>query len=44
MEKQQLALGEGGGKQLIDILCLADYPQIKAGPGAANTVHVSLVA
>ena len=42
MEKQQLALGESGGKPLIDILCLADYPQIKAG--AVNTVHVMLAA
>jgi len=41
MEKQQLVLA-AGGKPLLDILCLADYPQIKAG--GVNTVLVSLAA
>ncbi|KAI8473308.1 MAG: hypothetical protein J3K34DRAFT_411589 [Monoraphidium minutum] len=39
LEKQQLDLG---GKRLLDILCLADYPQITAG--AVNAVDVSLAA
>jgi hypothetical protein len=39
MERQQLVLQEGG-KPLLDILCLSDYPQIKAGE--ANAVVVSL--
>ncbi|GBF97792.1 hypothetical protein Rsub_10217 [Raphidocelis subcapitata] len=39
MERQQLVLEEGG-RPLLDILCLSDYPQIKAGE--ANAVVVSL--
>jgi hypothetical protein len=39
MERQQLVLADGG-KPLLDILCLADYPQIKAGD--VNEVLVSL--
>jgi hypothetical protein len=39
-EKQRLTLGDGG-KPLLDILCLADYPQFGAG-GAATNVLVTL--
>jgi hypothetical protein len=39
MEKQQLVLADGG-KPLLEILCLADYPQIK--PREVNQVLVAL--
>lgn len=40
MDKQQLVLEGGAGKPLLDILCLADFPGIKAG--AVNTISVTL--
>lgn len=40
MEQQRLTLA-ATGKQLLDILCLADYPQITSGAPNAVTVAVA---
>ena len=37
MEQQRLTFTEGG-KPLLDILCLADYTQIKSGAGVTVTM------